>query len=403
MQLEVLTRDSEEETREAEPELEVEQAPSPPDLSKARSFLTDLRPSGFGELLVTDAWLPPEPKPLAKEEPPVDRQRAWKQRQEWRELNLLRERPAVSYDARTEDYWGQVSAALARCPEAIVDAYTHLVAGFADAGHDRMAEYSRDAREYGREGDALLNLGRAQLAIGRLKSARNVIKAAAKAEPSHARVWYHLGVAGLFARANAEASDAFRRALDQMPGDLRTEAGLGVARYHERKYAEAEEHFRRTAGSGGLRAACRSMLACSMRMQQKWDEARVELGFLRNSGSERWATVAQQCLDCVERGEQRYAAPFVSRRKTREAVKSVATAGGGAVAFVYVILENVLKQVTKGQKGWVIAGALVALGLLVRLVGRSGRRGQSEPVGNYEQGLPCWQTTTWMRPRRSEF
>ncbi len=58
-----------------------------PDLSRARSFLTEPHPSGFGELLITDVWLAPDPKPTPAE--PVDRQSVWKKRQEYRDLRLL--------------------------------------------------------------------------------------------------------------------------------------------------------------------------------------------------------------------------------------------------------------------------------------------------------------------------
>ena len=424
-QLDVLTLEPGEDTPDETPESEQEQAPKKPDLSQARSFLTELRPSGFGELLVTDAWLPPvpgpplvagmaagaagpaTPKPLVPDEPPVDRQRAWKQRQEWRELNLLRERPADSYDARTEHFWGQVKEALGRCPEAIVDPYTHFVASFADADLARMGDYGRDAKEYGREGDSLLNLGRTQLAIGRLSSARRTFQVAAKVEPLQPGIWYHLGVASLFARANAEATDAFQRALDQAPGDLRAEAALGVARYHERIYAEAEARFRRTAGPSGLRAACRSLLACSLRMQGKWDEARVELNFLRGGRSERWAMVSQQCADCVERGEQQLA-PAGSRRRTQETLKSAVTTGGPVAGLAYLFLANfaegALKGLLKHNERWWIAIPLSVVGVLgVKWLSRFSHRSRSREFGNYEQGLPCWQTTTWLTPRRSEF
>jgi tetratricopeptide (TPR) repeat protein len=401
-QLDILTLAPEEQAPD-EFEPDEPQAPEKPDLSRARSFLTDLRPSGFGELLVTDAWLPPALSSLAKDEPPLDRQQIWKQRQEWRDLNLLRERPAASYDARTEEYWGQVKEALARAPEAIVDPYTHLVASFADADHARMGDYTRDAREYGREGEARLSLGRAQLAIGRLKSARATFRAAAKAEPFLPGVWWHLGVASLFARADSEAADAFQRALDQAPGDLRAEAALGVTRYHQRKYPEAEERFRRTAGPNGLRAACRSLLACSLRMQGKWDEARVELGFLRGSGSARWSSVAQQCLDCVARGEEQ-GAPIATPRRAREIAKQLVTAGGPAAALVYLFLENYgQKLLEKDARWWLAVPVTVGGALLAKWLGRFTHRAQAREFGNCEQGLPCWQATTWMQPRRSEF
>lgn len=400
-QLETLTLEPEEEASE-EVSFEEPQEPEKPDLSQARSFLTDLRPSGFGELLVTEAWLPPPPKPLAKEESPPDRQQVWRQRQEWRELNLLRERPAQSFDARTEEYWGQVKAALALAPEAIVDPYTHFVASFADADHARLSDYRREAREYGREGEALLQLGRAQLTIGRLKSARATLQAAAKAEPLLPGVWWHLGVAHLFARANAQAAGAFARALDQAPGDLRAEAALGVAQYHQGDYAAAEECFRRTAGPSGLRATCRSLLACSLRMQGKWDEARVELAFLRHSGSERWASVAEQCFDCVARGEEQGLSP-APRRRAQRLARQLVTAGGPAAFLTYLFLENFgHKLIEQDERWWLAVPVAVGAALLGKWLNRFTRRAQAREFGNLEQGLPCWQATTWIQPDRSE-
>ena len=53
-----------------------------PDLSAARSLLTEPRPAGFGEVLVTDVWFrppPPEHKETEGDEeaPPVERGRRW--------------------------------------------------------------------------------------------------------------------------------------------------------------------------------------------------------------------------------------------------------------------------------------------------------------------------------------
>jgi len=381
---------------EPSPDGAEERGPKPPDLSKARAFLTSPHPSGFGELLVTDVWLPPAPKADASE--PVDRQQAWRKRQEYRELNLLREKPAASYDARTERYWKQVKEALALAPGAIVDPYTTFAAGLADADYEHMGDCLRESREYGHTADSLLRYGRACLAIGRLKSARSALAKAVRSEPYQAEAWWNLGIAHLFARANAEASEAFGNALDQSPGDLRYQTALAVARYHQRKYPQAEEHFRRTAGASGLRAAARSLLACSLCMQGNWDEARIELNFLKSGGSAGWAQVADQCADCVARGEERQGGPLAARRRGTAMLKSLAAVGATGAYLAYSFAENWFRDNLR----W----AAVPLFLLVGLVGRSLRSvANATPAGaygNYEQGLPCWQATSWMRPRRGE-
>ena len=289
--------------------------------------------------------------------------------------------------------------ALAQAPEAVVDPYTYFVVSLAEADHEHMRGYLREAREYGRTGGALLAYGKACLAVGRTGSARSVLAKAVKEEPYEGEAWWSLGLAHLFARAHGEAAEAFQKALDQSPGDLRSEAALGVARFHQRKYAEAEEHLRRTAGATGLRAATRSMLACSLCMQENWEEARIELNFLRNSGSARWALVADQCLDCVARSEARRGGSAVSRRREMGMYKSLAAVGAAGLYIAFSMAENWFHDNLRWASVPVV---LIAMGLARSL--RTAADGRSPGAyGNYEQGLPCWQTTTWMKPRRGEF
>jgi hypothetical protein len=137
-------------------------------------------------------------------------------------------------------------------------------------------------------------------------------------------------------------------------------------------------------------------------MQGKWDEARVELGFLRTSGSERWATVAQQCLDCVARGEEK-GVPPAPHRRAQEVVKQVITAGGPAAFLVYMFLENFgHKPLEKDARWWLAVPITVGGALVAKWLGRFTRRAQARDFGNHEQGLPCWQATTWIQPHRSE-
>lgn len=372
-----------------------------PDVSQARSVLTELRPAGVGELLVTDVWLAPEPREEteAGEGEPPDRQREWETRQELRELGLLRERPLLSHDARFEAYWGQAKETKEAAVNAIIDPYTELAAAFADTDVERMADHRRAATEYGKAGDELLQLGRAYVAIGRQKGARSVLEAAAKAEPLHPEVWYNLGVVRLFGRASAGARKAFEAALHQTPGDFRLQLALAVACYHVKDYTAAAEHFRRLAGGSGFRATARSMLACCHRMQGSWDEARIELGFLKEAEPGDWEAMVQQCADCVERGEQKRTGRLRVRRRASRMWKALAAVAAGGVWLAYAAAQDLFEK--QGQ--WATLPFFVLALLLARMLrGMSGKELPGE-FGNAEQGLPCWQSTSWMRPRKSEF
>jgi len=370
--------------------------PPRPDFSLARSLLTELVPAGIGEVLVTDIWGRPETK-ATKSDEQADRQRAWELRQEMRDLGVLKERPMVSYDARVEQYWSLAREARIQAGDAITDPYTELVTSFADVDLVGMSDHYRAARDYSQRAEALLKLGQCYLAIGKFKGAKNAFQAAARAEPHDPQIWWHLGVAHLFTRANRPAVTGLQRALDQAPGDLRTEMALGLAHYHLRNYAEAEEQFRRQAGNTGLHAAIRSMLACCLRMQQKWDDARIELGFLRQSRSGDWPVVAEQCVDCVERGEQKREGPIRHRRRIRQMLKALAGAAGGGIWAAYAKAENLFHE----QAPWAAIPLFLAALLLTRGIRGMSSKELPGEFGNLEQGLPCWQATTWMRPRRS--
>jgi len=378
---------------------EGEGAPEEPDLGSARSLLTELRPAGFGEILVTEAWLPPAPPEDGEQkEEQVDPHARWERRQELRELGLLRERPLVSFDARIEQYWQQVSEARGEAAGAIVDPYTDLASVFADVDPELIPEYRSQAREYGRAAEALWELGRAYVVIGRAKSARGVMQAAAKADARHPTLWRDLGIAHLFSRANREAAQAFEKALDAFPGDHRSELALAVARYHLRDFAAAEQHFRRLASSQAMGATARSMLACSLRLQQRWEDARAELGLLAGSISEEWQAMARQCRDCVDRGQEKKEGALRRRRRGRQMLKSLAAVGASAIWIAYVFASDLLQK----EGRWAVLPLLLLVMLLARaLRGISGGELPGE-FGNSEQGLPCWQATTWVRPRRGE-
>ncbi len=401
-----------------------EPAPQTPDLSQARLLATEPRPAGFGEVLVTDVWsrpAPKEPRPSAKtkqveawqgtlsvgdasrEAPSVDvetdRQKLWETRQELRELGLLRERPMVSYDARFETYWKKVRDAIQASPHAIIDPYTELAAEFENADLEQLRDHRLATREYGRDASALLGLGRAYWAIGRHKSARSVLAAAAAADPIDPTIAYNLGVVRLLGRANRPAREALEQAVDLAPGDFRCELALGTACYHQRDYAAAEEQFRRLAGSSGMRATARSMLACCHRMQGKWDEARVELSFLKDAAPGDWAAMSQQCMDCVERGEQKLIGPLRARRRGAQMWRALAASAAGGIWIVYSLAQDLFKR----EAQWAAVPLFVLALLVVRSLRRISGRELPGEFGSAEQGLICWQSTAWLRPRQSEF
>jgi len=378
-------------------------------LPQARSLLTEPHPSHFGEVLVTDVWtspppgaaVPAAPAPRAGETPPLpatDRQKQWRARQEMRQLGLLRERSALSYDARSEHYCAEVQRAQQAAARAIIDPYTHLVAQYAEAEPDRIPEWRAEAREYGHDARAMVALGRAYVAIGRIKSAQGAFAASTRADPYGPEGWRYLGIAHLLARANDKAAKELEWAAELAPGDPRAEMGAALARYHLRDFAAAEGWLSRLAGSGGGRAAARSMLACAKRMQGKWDEARVELRLLRQDRSGDWATLADQCEDCVTRGEERLSGEHLKRQRAVQMWKSLAATGAGGVWVVYSLAKDLFREELRWALGPLFVLALVA-GRALK--GLSAREPPGE-FGNAQQGLPCWQATTWVNPRRSE-
>ena len=376
-----------------------EPAPPKPDLSQARLLATEPRPAGFGEVLVTDVWSRPEPKEPKEGEEPPDRQKAWETRQELRELGLLRERPMVSHDARFETYWKQARETEQGSAAAIIDPYTHIAGEFADVDLEDLAEHRAGVGKYGHGADALLALGRAHWVIGRHKGARSALEAAARAERQHPEVWYNLGVVRLLGRANKAAREALTEAVDQAPGSFRPELALAISSYHLRDYAAAEDQLKRLAGSEGLRATARSMLACSLRMQSKWDDARVELGFLREARPGDWGAMSQQCLDCVERGEQKMFGAMRARRRSGQMWRSLAAVAAGGVWVIYGIAQKMFER----EVQWAVIPLFVLGLLLVRSLKRISGRELPGEFGNAEQGLICWQSTAWMRPRHTEF
>ena len=113
----------------------------------------------------------------------------------------------------------------------------------------------------------------------------------------------------------------------------------------------------------------------------------------------RYITVAQQCLDCVARGEQKKDGEMRVRRRRREMLKSLGLLITGGGWLLYSLLEQLFKSDLRLAVFPLLALIMLLLRSLKNITGRE----LSHEFGNSEQGLPCWQGTTWMRPRRSEF
>jgi hypothetical protein len=134
-------------------------------------------------------------------------------------------------------------------------------------------------------------------------------------------------------------------------------------------------------------------------MQGNWEEARVELSFLRDARPGDWEAMARQCLDCVARGEGKHAGVLRLRRRGSRMWKALAAAGAGGLWAAYAAARDLFEKETQ----WAVIPLFVLALLVARMLrGISGRELPGE-FGNAEQGLPCWQATTWMKPKRSEF
>jgi tetratricopeptide (TPR) repeat protein len=377
-----------------EPEAE---SPAPPeaepfDWSQVFSLLTEPRPAGFGEVLVTEAW--PQPEQEAREEG----EKARSLRLELKLLGLGRSYPLFRYDARHEAFYDQSEHAREQAGEALVDPYTGLAAAFAGQDFSQIPYHRGRARSYSYGCEANLELGRAYLAIGRRKSALAAFKAATRSDPHDSIPWWYLGLATLFSRANRDAAKAFRASLDLRPGDADSGVGLGLSLYHSKDYAAAADQFRPEAGRGARGAWARSFLACSYRMEQRWTEARLELASLAHEPRAGWREMARQCLACVERGEafQEKGA----RLRSPEMWKKLAAGLPLVVVFLYGQIEQHLKKHwgPVSLLPWLAVAAV--LGALLHRLRRKGAR--VEQLGSGIPGLPCWQLTTWLRPRRPE-
>ena len=374
-------------------------AEAPPfDWGQVFSLLTDLRPAGFGEVLVTEGW--PDPEEQEKE----GGEKARSLRLEVKLLGLSRRYPLVRYDARHEAFFDHSRTARELARSALVDPYTELAIAFAGQDFSQIPYHRSRLKSYAHGAEAKLQLGRAYLAIGRRKSALAAFQAAARADRYDPTAWWYLGLAQLFSRLNRDALKAFRAAVDLRPGDADVVLGLGLALYHAKDYASAAEEFRRHAGRGAPGAWARSFLACCYRMDQRWPDARLELAELARDPRLGWQEMARQCLACVERGEARQAAGKpLSRREEALAKRFIGVGMFSGIA--YTALENLLRDLGGSRKLFLYLVILAISALGERVFRRSIRKAaaRAEDFGSGIAGLPCWQLTTWLRPRRPEF
>ena len=382
-------------SRAGEPEPSSSPEAAPFDWGEVFSLLTDLRPAGFGEVLVTEGWPKPEEEDLEEGERP----RA--ARLELKLLGLVHRYPLLRYDARHEAFFDHSRESRDQARHALIDPYTELACAFAGQDLSEISYHRSRVKSYAYASEARLGLGRAYVAIGRRKTALAVLEAATRADPHESTAWWYLGLARLFSRANRGAVQAFQTALDHRAGDADCTLGLGLALYHSKKYGEASELLRRQAGQGASGAWARSFVGCCYRMEERWEEARRELSALGLDSRPGWQEMARQCLACVDRGEVSQARRGPGRRKSTMWKELVA-----GVSFFSVIVYNFLEDYFRKR-----GGAIYLLPLLVLVFGAAGllrrrlRRkvARTEELGSGIPGLPCWQLTTWMRPRRPEF
>ena len=88
-----------------------------------------------------------------------------------------------------------------------------------------------------------------------------------------------------------------------------------------------------------------------------------------------------------------------ARRRSGQMWRSLAAVAAGGVWLIYGIAEKLFER----EAQWAVIPFFVLGLLLVRSLKRISGRELPGESGNAEQGLICWQSTAWMRPRHTEF
>ncbi|NIM06992.1 MAG: tetratricopeptide repeat protein [Armatimonadetes bacterium] len=393
-------------------------APQPqpePEWERVWTLLTEPRQTGLGEGLITEGWMPRETEEDEKIEDlqPKSGSDIWRTREEIekqakeREEELLESRPVrkeadIRIDLRHEDYFRRMAEARQKAQNALIDPYTDLLSEFGKVDLHPAAWERSKANSYAFAAGANLELGRLAVARWHPRAAESAFRKAVKADAHDPDAWWHLGIARLLRRKNRAAIHALENAYDYRPGDARSRIALGLAYYHNQEYGAAEEYFRYEKGPEGRGASARSFLICSLRMQGKWEQARMEIQALSQNPLSSWKEMAAQCARCVDRGEG-VAPEKKSKRPLITAAKIIAIL---AIAFSWIFynLEE-FRQLAEHFRRIDLKAVIMPIVLLVLAFTQHLKRifKSKEPKELYGDGaedLPCWQTRTWMRAPR---
>ncbi len=386
--------------------------PPEPEWESVWTMLTEPRHVGLGEGLVTEVWTERQGAGDRGQESGVKslesgvwgQQQQPKTRQEEKEAQLAPERrsPDFRFDGRREGYFRQMAEARRKAKNALVDPYTDLVCEFAEVNPQAAAWERAKVNSYGYAGEANLRLGKAGIVNWSLREAEASFQRAVKADPHDPEAWRHLGIVRLFRRRPKGAVEALKTALDCRAGDARSRISLGMAHYHNQDYAAAEDCFRYEIGPDDRGTGARSFLICSLRMQGKWDQARMQIQALAQHPLAGWKEMAAQCSRCVDRGEG--VGDGEKQRRTRFRAGTLVAILGGLFVWITYFLNEFRRLAEAIKKVDWKAAALPAAWLVIMLAQhlRRGLKQQTskEVLGDGESDMPCWQTRTWMRPQR---
>jgi len=396
--------------------------PPEPDWEQVWTLLTEQRQLGLGEDLATEAWLPrpKEGAPAAPEAPrypaagrtmtgdikkfvkhQIEQEKA---RREGREEALPGPRRAiVRYDTRHANYFQLMGEARKKCKNALIDPYTDIFSEFSTVGSVKTEWERPKTRSYAYAAEANLKIGRQQIVNSALRAAESSFRRALRADAHDAEAWWHYGIVKLLRRKNKAAVEALETACNYRPGDSLNRITLGIAHYHNRDYASAEDCFRYERSPEGRGVGARSFYICALRMQGKWDAARMEIQALAQHPLPAWKEMAAQCARCVDRGEG-----LVVEKKPVNKYWTLAKIAG-AVAFpAYLIFANLdeIARAAESIKKFRWESTIVPVVFLLLALASHFRSAlkpkelPKSPFGDGQEDLPCWQTRAWMRPHR---